>query len=845
VQTVTRRVTVSILGILGIVSLLYLMIAFDPTYGRPVAPLDDAYISFQYARQIARGQPYRYNDGDPPTTGMTSPLFGFLLAGVYALGMRGELLPAAAVALGVVWLTLTVWLTYRIAAQLLDAPASKRWAWTAALLVALTGAVQWGCFNGMETGLFTVLTLAAIATWLGERAGWSALWLGLASLIRPEGQALAALIWTLALVGPLVLPALPGGAPSGTQRRPIRWRRQALLTVAVLAGFVPMAVNRYLTGTTSAAGLLAKAWFYNVPAIPAEIARSVWFSYRDILFQRLMGLGRLGRWFVPPGLLVLALLGGVSLGLRRAWERLALLIIWLFGGALSSALLMTATWHLGRYQVPFVPIAIILTVCGLAALEARATRRWQRIVVSVLALGMVAVSLYATRHFLMLYRRSVSTTARQQLVIADWIRAYLPPDARVGVHDTGSLRYVGERPTYDLVGLTSPDGAIAWRHGAGSVFELMETSPLRPTHFAIYPDVFSIPYLAATDLFGEERFRVEVPDYAIASAGPVQGIWRADWTLAGSGDDLYQADVRAQLAGLTLVDTLDVADLADEDAHQVRWWQDALRPGFPTEVLQLTYRTDPEIEVLDGGRLLTGGIAFEIATQPHTDLWLVARLHAHEAGAVRVEVGGREIGTWAYPPVPGQWLETRFHVPAEAVDAPRTEVVLRVDPDVPGFRHYAPYYFWFWQGEPSEPATAVSTHVEAEFGEDLALVSFDLAERPWRAGEVVPIGLSWRAREATESPAKVFLHLYDAAGSLQAQSDGWAFHGTRPPYTWRPGETVRDPRALPLPADLPPGRYTLEVGLYHPEEGPRLPATVDGVRQIEDRVVLAEPVVGE
>ena len=62
------------------VGALYLVVALAAARGRVVAPLDDAYITFQYARQIARGHPYLYNDGDLPTTGMTSPLFGLLLA---------------------------------------------------------------------------------------------------------------------------------------------------------------------------------------------------------------------------------------------------------------------------------------------------------------------------------------------------------------------------------------------------------------------------------------------------------------------------------------------------------------------------------------------------------------------------------------------------------------------------------------------------------------------------------------------------------------------------------------------------------------------------------------------
>ena len=196
--------------LVGVVSSSYIITAFTTANGRPVAPLDDAYITYQYARQMARGYPYQYNDGDPPTTGMTSPLFGFLLAGAYLLGFTGERLVAFAVAAGVIWLGLIAWLTYRLASHLPPPPppspparggAEGGWLLIAAVFVLLSGPVQWGCFNGMETGLFTVLTLAALDAFLAGRTAWCAPWLGLAGLTRPEGLILIGLIWAATLLG--------------------------------------------------------------------------------------------------------------------------------------------------------------------------------------------------------------------------------------------------------------------------------------------------------------------------------------------------------------------------------------------------------------------------------------------------------------------------------------------------------------------------------------------------------------------------------------------------------------------------------------------------------------------
>ncbi|MFO7900195.1 MAG: hypothetical protein R6V58_14190, partial [Planctomycetota bacterium] len=311
------------------VSAMYLTVSLT-TDERPVAPLDDAYITFQYARQIARGQPYRYNDGEPPTTGMTSPLFGFLMAGAYLLGFTGESLPGLAVGLGVLWLSLTSLLCYRITLQLTK---SQSWSYFAAILVTLTGPVQWGCFNGMETGLFSVLTLAAVNAFLADRMTQCAWWVTLAAVTRTEGLILAGLMCFTVAVESL----LDDGR--------LDWKQLIHLSPAMAIGLAPFAVNWVLTGTTSAAGLRAKSWFLNVPSYPKDIVNSILISYSNIVIGRfLAGNG----WFVAPGLVLFSLLGWIELAIQQRWRPMLLTLSWFVVGTLSTATLITATWHVGR-----------------------------------------------------------------------------------------------------------------------------------------------------------------------------------------------------------------------------------------------------------------------------------------------------------------------------------------------------------------------------------------------------------------------------------------------------------------------------------------------------------------
>jgi hypothetical protein len=260
------------------------------------------------------------------------------------------------------------------------------------------------------------------------------------------------------------------------------------------------------------------------------------------------------------------------------------------------------------------------------------------------------------------------------------------------------------------------------------------------------------------------------------------------------------------------------------------------------------------VEVLDGGRLVTGGLAFRVATgAPHlTDasvpggrpVLLIARLHAAEAGSVRVIVDGRDVGRWRYPALPGEWLETAFLVPAEAVTQDNVVIRLQVDTADAVTAHFAPYHLWVWQGAPEPFVPEPARPLSARLGDAVELIGYDLPARSFRPGETVSLVLYWRAVGAL-GPAddvKVFVHLYDGDGEIVTQQDHRPYHGTRPLYTWSWGEALDDPYDLVLPADLPAGRYTLAVGMYDATSSVRLPVTVAADHKLSDNRIALQPI---
>lgn len=104
----------------------------------------------------------------------------------------------------------------------------------------------------------------------------------------------------------------------------------------------------------------------------------------------------------------------------------------------------------------------------------------------------------------------------------------------------------------------------------------------------------------------------------------------------------------------------------------------------------------------------------------------------------------------------------------------------------------------------------------------------------WAPGSGVPITLTWAAAQPAPMDYQVFAHLVNpATGETVAQADGAPLEGWYPTSWWGVGELVRDQRTFWLPADLPPGTYRLEVGLYDLGSGARpMPAIDLGVVEV-------------
>ncbi|MBK8984531.1 MAG: hypothetical protein IPM39_00380 [Chloroflexi bacterium] len=115
---------------------------------------------------------------------------------------------------------------------------------------------------------------------------------------------------------------------------------------------------------------------------------------------------------------------------------------------------------------------------------------------------------------------------------------------------------------------------------------------------------------------------------------------------------------------------------------------------------------------------------------------------------------------------------------------------------------------------PDAPATEMETLAAIPFGSAITLQGYTLGETTLAPGEIAQVTLFWQTAVPLAQRYKVFLHLVGEDGPPVAQRDSEPGGALKPTTIWPPGETISDNHGLLIPADLPPGSYTLLLGLY-------------------------------
>jgi len=413
------------------------------TDGQGGAPLDDAWIHFQFARNLARGDGLSFNPGHP-TSGSTAPLWTLLLAGLYLAGGR---FPIAGQALSEVCFLVSLAATYALTKQLTD----NRWAaWLAGTVVAVNGRFVWAGLSALETCLFAALSLWAIAAHLHDCEAHryhlrTAALFGLAALSRPEGYLLFAL--SLANFSHHVS-HITHDLPHHIRRRVSRSSIISRILFHVSVVFLPtilfaIIVLPYLIFSLHTSGHLLPNTYHAKSVISLLPSRDF--------------LSLAARYLILDNLLLLPFyLLGVILLIGQA----PILSLWSVGLPLTYAFLHAAPYQHGRYLMPLIPINAALGIVGL--LEARKlTRRrgyrW-RTGASALACSLIIVgTAWRLPTMADQYGQNVAEINRMHVALGRWATEHTPPKAVLALNDIGAIAYTSERPVVDLAGMVTPE----------------------------------------------------------------------------------------------------------------------------------------------------------------------------------------------------------------------------------------------------------------------------------------------------------------------------------------------------------------------------------------------------
>jgi hypothetical protein len=316
---------------------------------QPPNTVDDAYITYRYARNIATGVGFVYNAGER-VLGTTTPAYALLMALLSRLSGYSDY-PR----LSLITNTLIDALIFCLALRLTTRLTGYHWVGLgASLLYALEGRALDFSTSGMESSFNTLAVLLTLVLFLENRSRWAAVAAGLAVLVRPDGLTLAAVIF-----GALGLEALRRKRDRPQQLVwQLPWAEGALFA-AVVGPWLLFALLYF--GNFIPQSILAKSEVYRVPQLMAFRAflvqlRTVFpFSLPPLqdpepLFRQIL------QALLPLLLCAVGLLAALWRN-GRAWVMGAYAALFIAFYSAGNPL-----W-LGWYEIPMMPLyqALVLT----------------------------------------------------------------------------------------------------------------------------------------------------------------------------------------------------------------------------------------------------------------------------------------------------------------------------------------------------------------------------------------------------------------------------------------------------------------------------------------------------
>lgn len=425
--------------------------------------LDDAFITFRYARNLAAGLGPVFNVGEP-VEGYTTFAWMLVCSIPFALFESARALDAIKV-LGLVLGLAVLWRAFRF-----PGPTGEvRWR-PGVVLLAASPVFILNCGDGLETPLYALLLLEFTRAAVGARTFRGGLLCGglLALLVMTRPEALPLLI---AL--PLAL-----AVGQGSVRGLLRFTAGLVAAAAVPIGtHIGWRLAYY--GVALPNTYYAKAMGALAPRVSSGLA--------DV---GALVSGGAGPFPVELWLALALAATGTAIALRRGdgAVRVWYLVLWLGVGSRVAFDIWSGGAWMGvfRFLAPGLPLLCVIADEGvrtIGAHEAFRSRRARQVGAAALAVGLSAgVAFGVVGHIARVktsagYRLSLD---RGHVALGNWLRERYAKDTWVAIGDSGAVPFYSELPTIDLFGLV--DATVArlpgeYGHRPGTAEYALERRP--------------------------------------------------------------------------------------------------------------------------------------------------------------------------------------------------------------------------------------------------------------------------------------------------------------------------------------------------------------------------------
>jgi hypothetical protein len=126
------------------------------------------------------------------------------------------------------------------------------------------------------------------------------------------------------------------------------------------------------------------------------------------------------------------------------------------------------------------------------------------------------------------------------------------------------------------------------------------------------------------------------------------------------------------------------------------------------------------------------------------------------------------------------------------------------------------------------PGQPIPNERTVRLGDSLALRGYKLETEAVKPGQTLTFKVYWQTDKPLAQDYTVFTQLLDKNGALVVSWDSQPLGAYFPTSQWPANEIVTDIVQLPIPAETPPGGYTLITGMYRLDTLERLPTAAGG-----------------